>query len=488
MHLVEEEDRALAPLAEAVPGPLEHVAHVLHAGADRAELLEGLAGVGGDGLGERGLAGARRPPEDHRREPVAPRPACAAAGPAPSSCSCPTMSSSVRGRRRAASGALAASASSAAEENRSSAIVPTVPHAPLPSAPTSLYSAFQPFPRPTTTTFCGRSRPPCDVEASTDPVIPRGIRMAVEHVRRARRAGAATARARHHRPGGRAPRARAARRAGSPSAGSSRSSRRVFRLAGAPETWHQAVHGGAARRPTAIVSHRSAAELWGLIQPAATSTSPSARTTSRGSGRPRSPTGSTTSSPELAVERRACRSPTRSARSSTSASSSPSGRWATRSSRGHLAPGSSRSPRSSGSAMRSAARAATAPGSFGELLEERPAHGRAEESELEKRLADLARRHDLPAYDLQHEVWHAGRFIARVDAAYPERSSWRSRSTATSTTPPRRPSSATARRQNRLVALGWTVLRFTWDDVVKRPGDGRQRRSARPIAPPRPAA
>ena len=24
-------------------------------------------------------------------------------------------------------------------------------------------------------------------------------------------------------------------------------------------------------------------------------------------------------------------------------------------------------------------------------------------------------------------------------------------------------------RQNRLVALGWTVLRFTWDDVVKRP-------------------
>ena len=24
-------------------------------------------------------------------------------------------------------------------------------------------------------------------------------------------------------------------------------------------------------------------------------------------------------------------------------------------------------------------------------------------------------------------------------------------------------------RQNRLVALGWTVLRFTWEDVVKRP-------------------
>ena len=71
VDLVEEEDRALAPLAEAVAGPLERVADVLHAGAHRAELLEGLAGVGGDGLGQGRLAGARRPPQDHRRQPVA---------------------------------------------------------------------------------------------------------------------------------------------------------------------------------------------------------------------------------------------------------------------------------------------------------------------------------------------------------------------------------------------------------------------------------
>ena len=70
VHLVEEQDRALAPLAEPVPGPLEGVAHVLHAGAHRAQLLEGLAGVGGDGLGQGRLPGARRPPEDHRRQPV----------------------------------------------------------------------------------------------------------------------------------------------------------------------------------------------------------------------------------------------------------------------------------------------------------------------------------------------------------------------------------------------------------------------------------
>ena len=70
VDLVEEEDRALAVLAEAVAGPLERVADVLHAGAHRAELLEGLAGVGGDGLGQGGLARARRPPQDHRRQPV----------------------------------------------------------------------------------------------------------------------------------------------------------------------------------------------------------------------------------------------------------------------------------------------------------------------------------------------------------------------------------------------------------------------------------
>jgi very-short-patch-repair endonuclease len=31
--------------------------------------------------------------------------------------------------------------------------------------------------------------------------------------------------------------------------------------------------------------------------------------------------------------------------------------------------------------------------------------------------------------------------------------------------------SADLARQNRLVTLGWTVLRFTWEQVVRRPGD-----------------
>src|SRR5687767_9753169 len=41
----------------------------------------------------------------------------------------------------------------------------------------------------------------------------------------------------------------------------------VLRVSGAPQTWHQAVLA-AALAADAIVSHRSAAELWGLIQPA----------------------------------------------------------------------------------------------------------------------------------------------------------------------------------------------------------------------------
>ncbi len=41
----------------------------------------------------------------------------------------------------------------------------------------------------------------------------------------------------------------------------------VLRVAGAPETWHQSLHA-AVLATEGVVSHRSAAELWGLIQPA----------------------------------------------------------------------------------------------------------------------------------------------------------------------------------------------------------------------------
>src|SRR3546814_708355 len=41
----------------------------------------------------------------------------------------------------------------------------------------------------------------------------------------------------------------------------------VYRVAGTPQTWHQSLKA-AALASDGIVSHRSAAEMWGLIQPA----------------------------------------------------------------------------------------------------------------------------------------------------------------------------------------------------------------------------
>ena len=70
VDLVEEQDRAPALLAETAAGLLDHLAHVLDGGVDRAELLEGLAGGVGDEARQGGLPGAGRAPEDHAGETV----------------------------------------------------------------------------------------------------------------------------------------------------------------------------------------------------------------------------------------------------------------------------------------------------------------------------------------------------------------------------------------------------------------------------------
>ena len=70
VHLVEEEDRAAAVLAEPGTGALGDLPDVLDPGADRREGLEGLRGGAGDEAGDGRLAGAGRSPEDHRGEAV----------------------------------------------------------------------------------------------------------------------------------------------------------------------------------------------------------------------------------------------------------------------------------------------------------------------------------------------------------------------------------------------------------------------------------
>jgi very-short-patch-repair endonuclease len=68
----------------------------------------------------------------------------------------------------------------------------------------------------------------------------------------------------------------------------------------------------------------------------------------------------------------------------------------------------------------------------------------------------------------QFEVWHNGKLIARLDFAFPrykiaiEIDGWSSRATSADL---RR----STRRRNALTALGWTILHFTWLDIVGNP-------------------
>lgn len=240
----------------------------------------------------------------------------------------------------------------------------------------------------------------------------------------------------------------------------------VFRMAGAPETWHQALMA-ASLAADAIVSHRSAAELWGLIQPAGyidLSVQPPHHPRLRP---PAIAHRILDLHPELAVERQGLRltDPTRTVVDLGLVLPT----WAVKDalSRGittklfdvtrvqRLRDALGRQGRNGTGVVR-------------EILEERLLTVATEESLLERRFMDLVRRYDVPAPEFQYEVWRGGRFVARPDAAFPDRMlAIEVDGFAHHSSPDAFQRDRT--RQNRLVALGWTVLRFTWDDVVHRP-------------------
>lgn len=93
---------------------------------------------------------------------------------------------------------------------------------------------------------------------------------------------------------------------------------------------------------------------------------------------------------------------------------------------------------------------------------------RPPDSALEVMFARLVRRAGLPAPEYQYEIRDADGFVARVDAAWPEAvlvvevDGFHAHASAAAL-------QHDLSRQNRLVRLGWTVLRFTWRDVVRRP-------------------
>ena len=241
---------------------------------------------------------------------------------------------------------------------------------------------------------------------------------------------------------------------------------RVFRVLGAPETWHQAVHA-AALATSGVVSHRSAAELWGLLPPSGHVEVSVTGTTAKSLWPPAIAHRVKDLRPGLAVDRAGVRltDPVRTIIDLGLVLP----KWSV-----HRAITKGLSTRLFHvSEVASLRQALGRPGRNGtgvvrQILDENVLSLGKEDSELERRFGLLVRRHGLPQPVLQHEVWSGGRFIGKVDAAYPhlklaiEVDGYEHHSSPEAFQHDRT-------RQNHLVALGWTVLRFTWDDVVRDP-------------------
>ena len=461
-------------------------------GAHRAELLEGLARVGRDGLGERGLARAGRAPEDHRREAVglderpqrlarrraaAPgrrcRRACGAAGGPPAARWPPARPPPPRRTGRQAS--------------------PRPYPTPLANRPTTLYSVSQPL-------------PPSHAHSSPQRSVCVQRRNAVISAHRRRRrasrgsawqsntsaeldaARAGPARARHQRPGGRGPGTEpkaALGRGATPALGPAGGAPRMAGSTGdlAPgAAWLPQLSADGDR--VAPIGRRAVG-----AHPArrATSTSRSVR---RDQPRLRPPAIAhriLDLHPELAVERAGMRitDPVRTIIDLGLVL--PAGRCSDALSRGHHAPVSSGSSTSKrlrdalGRQGRNGTGRRSASCSRGT-----PAHRRPEESVLEKRLR-RPRSPPRPARSWRCST-RSGTPAASSHGStrrYPELK------LAIEVDGFEHHSSPDAfqrdrTRQNRLVALGWTVLRFTWE---RRRASARRwwpRRSAMPsgVSPP----
>jgi very-short-patch-repair endonuclease len=103
------------------------------------------------------------------------------------------------------------------------------------------------------------------------------------------------------------------------------------------------------------------------------------------------------------------------------------------------------------------------------VFDERLLRGGDEDSTLELRLLRIVRRFGLPPMSFQHEVWHEGRLVARLDGCYPDRKvAVEVDGFAFHSSPEAFQADRT--RQNVLTALGWIVLRFTYHDLVRRAG------------------
>lgn len=96
------------------------------------------------------------------------------------------------------------------------------------------------------------------------------------------------------------------------------------------------------------------------------------------------------------------------------------------------------------------------------------------ESDLETLYLQVLRDHGVPLPERQYRVVHHGRFLGRLDMAYPpakvfvELDGWASHSS-------RQAFHHDRLSQNDFVAAGWSPLRFTWRDVHDRPAETAER-------------
>ena len=99
-----------------------------------------------------------------------------------------------------------------------------------------------------------------------------------------------------------------------------------------------------------------------------------------------------------------------------------------------------------------------------EIVEGRVTLRTITESDMEMRMLQILRRNGLPEPLTQYEIWHEGRFVARVDAAYPQ---WRialeydSYAHHTGTMNHDRDGA----RRNALVGARWWPITVTWADL-----------------------
>jgi len=242
----------------------------------------------------------------------------------------------------------------------------------------------------------------------------------------------------------------------------------VYRVAGVPQSWDQLLLAASlAAGPGAVASHRSAARLWGFAEAGCPVVELSV------------PPGRTHRLDGVVVHRSTDLVPYHVARRDRVAVTTPS--------RTLLDLGAVQSVRSVERALDLALsrrlvslqelretldfvarRGRRGAGVLRSLLDERSAADGLAESVLEARMLRLCRHQGLPEPVCQHEVRSGTRLVGRIDFAYPhdlvaiELDGYESHSSLDAFRRDRA-------RQNDLVAMGWTVLRFTWDDVTQRP-------------------